>query len=45
MIQAVPPVPPVPSIPNVPVPPMQMIPDQDPNIPPLMMVQSENIQI
>lgn len=38
MIQAMPPVPQVPQAPPI-------SPDQDPNIPPLMMVQSENIQI
>jgi hypothetical protein len=41
MIQAIPPVPNIPPVPQV--PPMSL--DQDPNIPPLMMVQSENIQI
>ena len=41
MIQAIPPVPQVPQVPQV----HQAPPDQDPNIPPLMMVQSENIQI
>ena len=45
MIQAIPPVPPGSSIPNVPVPPIQMIPDQETNNPPLVMVRSENIQI
>ena len=45
MIQAMPPVPPGSSIPNVPVPPIQMIPDQETNNPPLVMVRSENIQI
>ena len=41
MIQAMPPVPQVPQVHQVP----PISPDQDPNIPPLMMVRSENIQI
>ena len=45
MIQAIPPVPPGSSIPNIPVPPIQMIPDQETNNPPLVMVRLENIQI
>ena len=41
MIQAMPPVPQAPQVHQAP----PISPDQDPNIPPLMMVQSENIQI